>query len=99
MFGVGALSTLGAGVVLAVSGEAIAKSIGLTDAVFAATVLAAATALPEVATGLRSVRNANYEFVSDIYGGNAFIPAIHQLRAQPIHSIRSRTYCPLGTST
>jgi cation:H+ antiporter len=77
IFTVCSLLTLVAGVGLEVSGDAIAKHIGMTGVLFGATILAAATALPEVSTGLASMKLKDYQMaMSDIFGGNAFLPVL-----------------------
>ena len=72
IFGACSGVTLFAGVMLEQSGNQLADDMGLTGAVFGATILAAVTALPEVSTGIAAVRlGAVGLAMGDIFGGNA----------------------------
>jgi cation:H+ antiporter len=80
IFIVCAVATLAAGFVLEITSNAIAIHIGMTGVIFGATILASVTALPEVSTGLAAAWMQDYEMaISDILGGNAFLPVLFLL--------------------
>jgi Ca2+/Na+ antiporter len=80
VFGVAAVVTLIAGALAEESGTAAANHVGLSGVIFGATVLAAATSLPELSTGLTAVRQGDYKLgFGDIFGGNAFLPVLFLL--------------------
>src|SRR5947209_4885023 len=80
LFAIGSVATLAAGVTIEESGNALAGHIGMSGVLFGATILAAATALPELSTGLASMKLKDYQLaISDIFGGNAFLPVLFLL--------------------
>jgi cation:H+ antiporter len=96
IFALCSLITLVAGVGLAVSGDAIAKQIGMTGVIFGATILAAVTSLPEISTGLASMKLKDYQMaMSDIFGGNAFLPVLFMLATV----ISGKSVLPLAQKT
>jgi cation:H+ antiporter len=73
IFAAASAVTLIAGVGLEVSGNTLANRAGINGVIFGATVLATATALPEISSGIAAVRlGDNALAIGDIFGGNAF---------------------------
>jgi len=80
VFTVSGIVTLVVGVVLEASSNNIAEQIRMSGVLFGSTFLAAATTLPEISTGSASVKLDDYKLaVSDIFGGNAFLPVLFLL--------------------
>jgi cation:H+ antiporter len=77
VFGVAAVATLVTGVTIERSGEQFFGDLGLSGVLFGSTVLALATSLPELSTGITSARMGDYQLaMGDIFGGNAFLPVL-----------------------
>jgi cation:H+ antiporter len=73
MFGAACAVTLVAGVGLEESGNELASRAGINGVIFGATILAVATALPEISSGIAAVRLGDHALaIGDIFGGNAF---------------------------
>jgi cation:H+ antiporter len=65
--------TLVAGVALELSGNTLADRASVNGVIFGATILATATALPEISSGIAAVKlGDNALAMGDIFGGNAF---------------------------
>jgi cation:H+ antiporter len=77
VFAVASIVTLAAGYTLEEGGNALAGRMGMTSGIFGATVLALVTALPGISTGFAAIKLRDYALsVSEIFGGNAFAPAL-----------------------
>ncbi|HZQ80956.1 MAG TPA: hypothetical protein VFB25_03150 [Gaiellaceae bacterium] len=73
LFAAACAVTLVAGVLLEVSGNHLATHWGVNGVIFGATILAGATALPEISSGIAAVKlGDNALAIGDIFGGNAF---------------------------
>jgi cation:H+ antiporter len=74
---IASIATLIAGYGLATTGSALANAYHINSGLFAATFIALAGALPNISTGLASIKLKDYSLaISDIFGGNAFLPAL-----------------------
>jgi cation:H+ antiporter len=73
LFAAACAITLLAGVALELSGSTLADRAGIEGVIFGATILAAATALPEISSGIAAVRLGDHALaLGDVFGGNAF---------------------------
>jgi len=72
-----ALVTLISGWALEITSDVLSKRFGMSGVLFGGTILALCTSLPEISTGIASAKIREYQMaVSDIFGGNAFLPVL-----------------------
>ena len=72
-----ALVTLLSGWALEITSDILSKRFGMSGVLFGGTILALCTSLPEISTGIASAKIREYQMaVSDIFGGNAFLPVL-----------------------
>lgn len=77
ILGVSGIVILMAGIVLQSTGNSLANAYHINGALFAATAIALAAALPDLSTGFTSIKIGDYKLaMSDIFGGNSFMPAL-----------------------
>lgn len=79
-FTAASIATLVAGYYLERTSESLAKDFGMQGVVFGATFLSWATTIPGVSSAMAATRLGDYQLaVSDILGGNAFLPVLFLL--------------------
>jgi len=77
VFVICALVTLVSGWALEITSDVLSKRFGMSGVLFGGTILALCTSLPEISTGIASAKIREYQMaVSDIFGGNAFLPVL-----------------------
>jgi hypothetical protein len=97
IFAVASVVTLVAGMLLERSGNQLANNWGMNGVAFGATFLAAATALPEISTGITGVRLARYTLVfGDMFGGNAFQLTLFFVADQPVLPAEGKSNAWIG---
>ena len=75
-----ASATLFCGVLMEQSSSIIAHRMHIDGVIFGATILALLTSLPELSTGIASIKFKDYQLATgDIFGGNAFLPVLFLL--------------------
>jgi len=75
------------GYLLGYTSDKLADKFHIDGVIFGATILAFVTSLPEISGGLAFVKQRNYQsIVSDIFGGNTFLPVLFLIASIINHS-------------
>jgi cation:H+ antiporter len=103
LFIIAAIITLISGFFLERTGNIIAIHFGIGSGIFAGTVIAFVTSLPEISTGLESIKIGDNQLaISDIMGGNAFMLTVFLLAdlvaKKPVLTFASHADLVMGIS-